>query len=186
MAFSPLPPLLFFFLLVSSCLCSTPLPSLSPSLLCRSHQCSYVVCKDHHTKGSIVCLVSIGRCGNGRNCFLCSSLECNFCWPVVRGKRRCLLASSGGRRFVRSACRAVKVRACAEEDVPSERSTLIVTPLLLTERPRIRVCSLRVCTPLSMCIFDVSPLWTSSSPSVRWSSSHWDYEAACPWDHNCN
>jgi hypothetical protein len=28
---------------------SRPLPSLSPSLLCRSDQCSYVVCKDHHT-----------------------------------------------------------------------------------------------------------------------------------------
>jgi hypothetical protein len=34
------------------------------------------------------------------------------------GERRCLLASSGGRRFVGSGSRAVKVRAYAEEDVP--------------------------------------------------------------------
>jgi hypothetical protein len=26
-----------------------------------------------------VCLVLIGRCGNGRSFFHCSSLECNFC-----------------------------------------------------------------------------------------------------------
>jgi hypothetical protein len=100
---------------------------------------------------------------------------------LSRGKRRCLLASSGGRRFEWCACRAMKVRAYAENDVPSERSTLILaSPLLLPERPRIRVCSLRIRTPLSTCIFDVSPLWTSLSPYVRWSSSHWDYDAACP------
>jgi hypothetical protein len=100
---------------------------------------------------------------------------------LSRGKRRCLHDSSVERQFVWSACRAVKVRAYAEEDVPSERSTLILAPHLpLPERPRIRVCSLRVRKPRYMCIFDVSPLWTSLSPSVRWSSSHWDYDADCP------
>jgi len=58
--------------------------------------------------GSTVCLVSIGRCGTGRSFLQCSSLECNFCWTVVTGKR-CLLDSSGDRRFVWSACRGPKV-----------------------------------------------------------------------------
>ncbi len=44
----------FFFL------CFTPLPSLSPSLLWRSHQCSYVVCKDHHTNGNY-CVSGLNR-----------------------------------------------------------------------------------------------------------------------------
>lgn len=56
--------LLFLPCSSSSCsfffLCFTPLPRLSPPLLCRSHQCNYVVCKDHHTNGNY-CVTGLNR-----------------------------------------------------------------------------------------------------------------------------
>jgi hypothetical protein len=154
MAFSPLPPLLFFFLLGFFLVLHPSSSSLSyPTMSFTSVQLRGVQASSY--KREVLCLVSIGRCGNGRNCFHCSSFECNLCWTVVKGEAKVHAC------FLRRKTICVKWLSCCEgacvrgRGVPSERSTLILGPLLLQERPRIRVCAF---AHLSPCASSMCPL----------------------------
>jgi hypothetical protein len=99
MAFSPLPPLLFFFLLVfflvlhpSSSSLSSPIMSFTSVQLRGVQGSSY--------KRELLCDWS--QSGDAAMAEIASTV---LLWNAIsveqlsRGKRRCLLASSGGRRF---------------------------------------------------------------------------------------